>query len=87
MALFARLPRCRVLDAHEPIPCLEHQERPRPDEAVAPQTFAADDALAQERPVAVLDLAERRHGREGIADQLPIDRHEVVLLRQVQVGL
>src|SRR5438477_616675 len=40
---------------------LERAERAGPEEAVAADPLAADDALEQERPVPLLDLAERGH--------------------------
>src|SRR5262249_3936124 len=58
---------------------LEAQERARAEEAVAAQALAADDALEQERPVALLDLAEGADRGERVAGELAVDRHQVAL--------
>ena len=62
---------------------LEAQERAGAEEAVAAEPFAADDALEEERPVALLDLAEGADRRERVADELAVDRHHAVAARQL----
>src|SRR5262249_45377569 len=74
----------RPLQADARAERLEAQERPGPQEAVAAVAFAADDALEQKRPIALLNLAEGADGREGVADQLAVDRHEAVPPRQLR---
>src|SRR5262249_7177892 len=61
---------------------LEAQERPRAEETVASQPLAPDDALEQERPVALLNLAEGADRRQRVAGQLAVDRHQVALAGQ-----
>ena len=60
---------------------LELEERPRAEEAVAADPLAADDALEEERPVALLDLAEGADGRERVAGELAVHRHDRVPAR------
>src|SRR5205814_5677462 len=62
---------------------LEAQERAGAEERVAAEALAADDALEQERPVALLDLAERADRRQRVADQLAVDRHDAGAARQL----
>ncbi len=64
------------MDLHARAISLETQEGTAADEAVAAQTFAADDALEQKRPVAFLNLAEGADRRQRVADELAIDRHQ-----------
>src|SRR5437763_4539845 len=61
---------------------LETQERPRPEEAVAPESLTADNALEEKRPISLLDLAEGTDRRQRVAGQLAVDRHQVALARQ-----
>src|SRR5262245_55226264 len=61
---------------------LEAQERAGAEEAVAPHALAADDGLEQERPSALLDLAEGADRRQGVADQLAVDRHQASVAGQ-----
>jgi hypothetical protein len=61
---------------------LEGAERAAPEEAVAPDALAADDALEEERPVALLEHAERGDRRERVAGQLPVHGHDGVAARQ-----
>ena len=74
-----------IIDADAAIPGLEQKERIGAEEAVTAEALAADDAFEQERPVAALELVERGDGREGIAQQLAIDRHHAVLAREFEV--
>src|SRR5205823_1408344 len=72
------------LDADAAVVCLEAEERPAADEAVPADALAADDALEQEGPVAVVDLAEGGDRRQRVADQLPEDGDEAGVARQRQ---
>ena len=62
---------------------LEAEERPGAEEAVAAEPLAADDALEQERPVALLDLAEGADRRESVAEELAVDGDDRVPGRQL----
>ena len=57
-------------------------KRPRTEEAISPDPLPADDALEQERPVALLELAERGDGRERVAGEPAVHRHDRVAVRQ-----
>src|SRR5262249_42861256 len=63
---------------------LEAEERPGAEEAVAAQPLAANNALEEERPVPLLDLAEGGDRRECVADELAVDRHETRAPGEVQ---
>src|SRR6266436_5919860 len=74
----------RFLKLNAALVGLEAKERTGAEEAVTAEAFAADDALEEERPVAVLDLAKRGHRGERVADELPVDRNQAVVAGQVQ---
>ena len=52
------------------------RKRVRPDETVTAEPLTAHDAFEEERPIAVVDLAERVDGGQRVADELPVDRHQ-----------
>src|SRR2546421_12254740 len=81
----ARDGREACLVVHSAIPRLKAHKRSSADKAVAPQPLAADDALKQKRPVAFLNLAERRDRRQGVGDQLAVYWNQTVTLGQLQV--
>ncbi len=62
---------------------LEAQEGAGADEAVTAEPLAADDALEQKRPFALLNLTEGADGRERVADELAVDRHQAGLAGQL----
>ena len=62
---------------------LEAQERAGAEEAITAEAFAADDALEEKRPIALLNLAKGADGRERVADELAVDGHEAGLARQL----
>ena len=53
----------------------EDRKRLRADEGVLRDAFAADHALQEKGIVGVLDLLKGRHRRQGVRQQLPVDRH------------
>src|SRR5262245_49632009 len=55
---------------------LEGAEGACAEKTVAADALAADNALEQERPVALLHLAERGDGGERVAGELAIDRDD-----------
>src|SRR5213596_3299661 len=64
------------LDLHLAVESLKAQEGSGAKEAIAADALAAHDALKQKRPVLFLNLAKGADGRERVADQLAIHRHE-----------
>ena len=72
------------LDFDAAVPGLEAQKRPGAEKAVAAQALAADDAFEEKRPIAFLDFAESRDRRQGIADQLPVNRDQAMSPGQLQ---
>src|SRR5262245_7142882 len=54
---------------------------------VAPDLFAADDALEQARLAARVEQVKRRHGRKRVAEQPAIDWNELVPVGQAAKGL
>src|SRR5262249_42230363 len=55
---------------------LEAQERAGAEEAVPADALAADDALEEERPFALLNFAEGADRRERVAHELAVDGHQ-----------
>src|SRR5262249_56394860 len=72
-----------LLNLHAAVERLESQERPGAEKAVAAEPFTTDDALEQESPVALLDLAESADRRKGVADQLAVDGDHSCMAGQV----
>src|SRR5262249_12146798 len=65
----------------------EDRGRPAAEDRVASPLLAALDALQQEPVRAVVDLAERRHGRVVVREHLAIDRHQLAGLgERVELG-
>ena len=55
----------------------ELEKRAGRDKAIAADTLAADHALEQARAAAGVDAPQRRHGRQHVAKQATIDRHQM----------
>ncbi len=62
---------------------LEAEERAGAEETIAADALAADHALEQKRPIALLNLAKSADGGERVADEPPVDGHQTRLARQL----
>ena len=67
--------------------CFEPQERLTGQETIAPYLFAADDTFKQTGGHTQVDLMERLHRGERVADQSPVNGHKIGIAGQIGKAL